>query len=171
MAQRTCTIDGCDKPHRAKGLCVTHYNQQMPEGKRHPKVTAPCVVCDAEVTRLSDRRRRPVCSVRCRTLLQWGVTGGHGYDWAKVAVQRARRLGARRVELVYREDVLARDGWRCYACGADTKDVADPFDPRSATVDHVVPLSRGGEHTMSNMRCCCLHCNSAKQERDISSAA
>ena len=25
---RTCTFYGCDRPHRAKGLCATHYYQQ-----------------------------------------------------------------------------------------------------------------------------------------------
>lgn len=25
MTQRTCTFDGCDQPHRARGWCQTHY--------------------------------------------------------------------------------------------------------------------------------------------------
>lgn len=27
MAERTCTIDGCAKAHRAKGLCAAHYSK------------------------------------------------------------------------------------------------------------------------------------------------
>lgn len=25
---KACTVSGCDKPHRARGLCSTHYNEQ-----------------------------------------------------------------------------------------------------------------------------------------------
>ena len=28
MSNRTCTIDGCARPHRAKGLCLMHYHRK-----------------------------------------------------------------------------------------------------------------------------------------------
>lgn len=38
MTQRTCSRDGCDRPHEAKGLCDRHYQQaryaQNPEPKK-----------------------------------------------------------------------------------------------------------------------------------------
>ncbi len=27
MTKKTCTVPGCDKPHRARGLCQNHYKQ------------------------------------------------------------------------------------------------------------------------------------------------
>lgn len=27
VTHRSCTVDGCARPHRARGLCVTHYQQ------------------------------------------------------------------------------------------------------------------------------------------------
>lgn len=74
MAHRTCTIDGCNKPHRAKGLCASHYNAQMPKGTRHPRLTLTCAVCGVEVrnkTRPAGSRRT-VCSNECRYVLRFG---------------------------------------------------------------------------------------------------
>lgn len=74
MAHRTCTIDGCGKTHRAKGLCSSHYNQSMPREKRHPKVTLTCFVCGIEVPGKFpvSSARRAVCSEDCKYVLRWG---------------------------------------------------------------------------------------------------
>ena len=37
------------------------------------------------------------------------------------------------------------------------------FPPDELTMDHVVPLIRGGRTTKSNVVPCCKHCNSQKQ--------
>ena len=37
------------------------------------------------------------------------------------------------------------------------------FPPHELTMDHVVPLIRGGRTTKSNVGPCCKHCNSQKQ--------
>lgn len=62
-----------------------------------------------------------------------------------------------------------RDGGICYLCGkpCDWHDctrgggafIAGPSYP---TVDHVVPLSRGGLHVWANVRLCCKRCNELK---------
>lgn len=44
----------------------------------------------------------------------------------------------------------------CHYCG-------DRFPPRELTMDHVVPLSRGGRTTKSNVVPCCQHCNYRKK--------
>ena len=38
------------------------------------------------------------------------------------------------------------------------------FPPRDLTMDHVVPLSRGGLTTKSNLVPCCKTCNNQKRE-------
>jgi len=35
----------------------------------------------------------------------------------------------------------------------------------ATTFDHIVSLSRGGDHSPSNTQPACLHCNSSKQDR------
>ncbi len=50
--------------------------------------------------------------------------------------------------------VLKRDGHRCGYCG-----------DRAATVDHIVPISRGGRNTWKNTVAACHGCNSRKANR------
>lgn len=69
MPQNTCGVEGCPKPHRARGLCSTHYNRQH-QPDRHRKSTTSCVVCGKAVIKLPSKRYRPVCSMYCRWFLQ-----------------------------------------------------------------------------------------------------
>lgn len=161
---KTCTLDDCGKPLRAKGLCSTHYNQKDPN--RHVARAVTCAACGAEVNRPAKSGRRPACSVGCRTTLQRGTDGdGSGrYAWAHDAAKRARKAGATVVELFDRTDVFVRDDWTCQLCHLPVDVMASPFDPAAPTVDHVVPLSRGGEHTLANAQTACLRCNSIKSD-------
>lgn len=164
MPTKTCTVDGCGKAHRARGLCSTHYNQRDP--KWHAARTTHCVVCGTITARPASSSRRPVCSVACRTALQFHhePTVSAGYNWSSMAVSRARRLGATVIEPFERETVFERDDWTCYLCSLPVLRGVSAFDPDSATVDHVIPLSHGGEHTVRNARTAHLRCNSAKQD-------
>ena len=65
----------------------------------------------------------------------------------------------------YRQQVLGRDGWRCYLC-------RKPIDPtlawpheRAATVDHVTPRSAGGLNGIANLRAAHWACNRDKGDR------
>ena len=76
MQERTCTIEGCDKPHRARGLCASHWNATYRKDQ-HREV--PCTICGTLVVKNAPgRKRRPVCSERCRyrvTHGRWPETG------------------------------------------------------------------------------------------------
>lgn len=162
---RTCTHPGCTKRHRAKGLCSTHYNQAQP--RRHALSPAACTACGEVIWRKAHSNRRHVCSTGCRASLQFGpgTTDRGSWSWTHMAMRRARRLGATVVEPVDRLDVFLRDGYICYLCHRALDPAADPFDLLFPTVDHVIPLRHGGPHTMANVRCACLGCNSRKQDR------
>lgn len=59
-------------------------------------------------------------------------------------------------------DVFERDGWVCGICAAPVdRDLQWP-DEMSASLDHVVPLSRGGHHVLSNVQLAHLGCNIRK---------
>lgn len=75
-------------------------------------------------------------------------------------VRRARLLGAA-VGRVLRSDVFSRDGWRCRGCGVAVATAGWPR-PDYATIDHIIPLSKGGEHSMGNVQLLCYHCNVKK---------
>lgn len=71
---------------------------------------------------------------------------------------RRSRIKATEVEPFTVEDVLVRDGSVCYLCekvlGRD-----------EVSLEHVAPLSRGGSHTLNNVRIACLPCNRRKGAR------
>lgn len=58
--------------------------------------------------------------------------------------------------------IFIRDGWICWLCKEPTEPQAPPKSPRSPSLDHVIPLSRGGTHTRGNVKCAHLQCNLTK---------
>jgi 5-methylcytosine-specific restriction endonuclease McrA len=55
------------------------------------------------------------------------------------------------------EEIRRRQGHRCLACG----------EKKPLTQDHIIPVSRGGVHTASNIQGLCLSCNSKKHDKTI----
>lgn len=74
--------------------------------------------------------------------------------------ENRRRARIRDVEIrpFERADVIKRDGMTCYICGQDLA-----LD--EVTLDHLIPISRGGAHAAENLAVCCQPCNSRKRDR------
>lgn len=67
---------------------------------------------------------------------------------------------------ITRREVFARGGGICYLCGQLTHyENSDEYSPLLATVDHLTPWTRGGEHSWENVKLCCLRCNIVKGNR------
>ena len=56
-----------------------------------------------------------------------------------------------------RAALMHRDRFRCAYCGG-----------KAETIDHVIPRSRGGEHSWENCVACCAPCNHRKADRLLS---
>ncbi|MGW0312024.1 HNH endonuclease [Streptomyces flavidovirens] len=81
------------------------------------------------------------------------------------ARRRMRMEQARTAEVFAPLDVHTRDRWTCQLCLLPIDpEVAWP-DRMSASVDHIVPLVRGGSHSMINVQSAHLGCNSSKGDR------
>ena len=160
---KICTLDGCTRPLRARGLCGSHYNQAH-QPNRHARQATHCVVCNAAIERAYRADRRPTCSPKCRHALA-GQQYAKTYDYVGHAMMRARALGATIVEPISNIEVFKRDNYTCYMCGIEVDPEADCYQPNSPTVDHVLPFAEGGQHTMDNVRCACFKCNSTKQAK------
>lgn len=65
-------------------------------------------------------------------------------------------------ESIVDTEVYDRDGWLCGICAAPVDRSLVWPDPQSVSLDHVVPLSRGGAHVLSNVQCSHLRCNIRK---------
>lgn len=75
---------------------------------------------------------------------------------------RSRRRGKIQAEAYTDRSVFDRDGWICYLCGVAVSTV-DKWPHRMApTIDHIVPISRGGPDTFENVACAHWGCNQDK---------
>jgi len=76
--------------------------------------------------------------------------------------RRRARVKAATIEVFKPREIFDRDDWRCLICGTPIPSVVVWPHPQSASLDHIVPLSKGGSHSRSNTRCTHLACNLAK---------
>lgn len=65
-----------------------------------------------------------------------------------------------------RKRIAERDGWKCHLCGL-------PVHPTgrgkgSATIDHVIPVSKGGSNALENLRLAHSSCNFKRGNADLS---
>jgi 5-methylcytosine-specific restriction endonuclease McrA len=81
---------------------------------------------------------------------------------ARAAARRRRKARLRRAETepYSREEIAERDGWRCHLCRR-------PVSRKTWTIDHLVPVSRGGADTKANVRLAHHRCNSRRGARGV----
>jgi len=86
---------------------------------------------------------------------------------AHIAKRRAIAAKAPLVENVRVERLAERDKNTCHLCG-ERVDLSIRFpDKQSPTVDHLVPIGLGGEHTYANTSLAHLGCNLAKGTKAV----
>lgn len=96
-----------------------------------------------------------------------GRSYARNWEQAHSAEKRARRkarLAGVRTEPVDRAAIILRDRQTCYLCGKQLK-------WRECTLDHVIPIAKGGSHTYANIRVACGPCNFSKQAKLIAQTA
>jgi 5-methylcytosine-specific restriction endonuclease McrA len=93
------------------------------------------------------------------------------YVWDEGAKARYHRRRARKKVATVRDpftnlEVFERDGWVCYLCETSVDRTLGYPDPLSASLDHEIPLEKGGEHSWENCRLAHFSCNVMKGARD-----
>ena len=74
----------------------------------------------------------------------------HGSHW----IRKERRLA-----------IYLRDGLSCVYCGNNLEDGA------TLSLDHIIPYSKGGDNSNSNLVTACTKCNSSRGDRDVADFA
>lgn len=78
--------------------------------------------------------------------------------------KRRAELAGVEYEHIDRIKVFKRDKWRCQICGCKTPKKYKAGALNAPTLDHVVPIIKGGPHIYANVRCACRSCNSRKHD-------
>lgn len=122
---------------------------------------AQCPTCGAVFS--PGTARRVYCTGRCQ-MRAYNTRRQVDGRLAKYRAERRQRMReqADPSEVFRAADVYTRDAWQCWLCHEEIDHAALWPDPRSASVDHVVPLSRGGSHTLANVKAAHLRCNLVK---------
>lgn len=95
-----------------------------------------------------------------------------------LATEHSHRRKARKLNTVVEKGISVlslkkKHGTKCHYCQKEmdfTKGVGRKFNNDMATIEHLIPLSRGGEHTFANTVLACRFCNisrGAKSQEDF----
>ena len=137
--------DECRK-QRAREKAGNWYNQKHGD-------TRPCASCGNVINRNGKR----MCE-ECRRI------GKAESRRASKSIRRAREKTNGPYELIRATAVFKRDEWICRLCNQPTESHEKVPHPRAPTIDHIMPISKGGTHTMDNVQCACFECNWMKAD-------
>ena len=150
-----CSIDGCDKPQTAPGLCSVHYARQRYRGDANAERKKL-----ANGTATPERKREN----RARAMRSYFQTP-HGKLRSRFNAAKRRVLEGGCSEHIDKAGFLAL--WNTHRCGLCGGMVFD----EQKSLDHIVPLSRGGDNTIANLQIAHLGCNQRKSNRPMMEAA
>lgn len=151
-----CRARACDDRASMDGRLAS-WQASSSERRRKDKVTLVCPHC--EVSFESNTGRRKHCGApECRA--KWHSKRMQPYVHARRAAKAG--VGSEGFEAL---EIYERDNWTCWICGGAALRDAPKGDPLGATLDHVVPLAKGGPHSRANVRCAHLECNLRKGDR------
>lgn len=113
-----------------------------------------CKHCGKEVIIHYGETRDVYCSNRCQ---EKDIRNNLAY-------KRRVRYKENYKEHVSKAYICKRDNWICHICGKPVdKHLKNP-DLMSASLDHIIPLSKNGIHAISNVKLAHMICNSYKRD-------
>lgn len=146
LGQRYCG-DICMRAE-ASSRVKARANKGKTVRPKRPSTRSHNVHCQHCGTEFRTSANGKFCSVACRSR-------------ETRARRRAWKLGVR-WEPIGLSTLSRRDGGLCHICNKPVLWTAKAPDPLSPSIDHVVPLSRGGSHTMGNTALAHFRCNYLK---------
>lgn len=168
--KKVCYVCGLDKPtgeyHKAgrSTYCKPceaekqrEYLRVNPRPRKAPNARqCVCEICAKPF--MGDNRQYLRCSPGCRRI---------GANRANIKFVQHRRAKERdpAADKFAPRVVYERDEWTCGLCGSSIDPAHRAPSPDAPSIDHIVPLSRGGTHTLANVQAAHLGCNVRKGNR------
>lgn len=136
------------------------------------KLIRNCVVCGSTIS--APTLITKACSEVCRKELKnkgrrgdkrkQSPSGRIDY-YCSTFRRRAEHYGVR-YERFDKHEIYARDNWVCGICGTPIDKTKTFPSPASPSLDHIIPMSKGGPHTRQNTQAAHLSCNAGKKNQE-----
>lgn len=117
-----------------------------------------CEICGTFFTYKAMSKR--ACSEACQLRIERN-------ERRRIKIKRKKRLQDNGSVRYDRGEIFKRDGWVCHLCGLPVKRKARCPHPLSPTIDHLIPLSKGGPDMPSNVKCAHFECNWKRCDIDL----
>ena len=148
--------------------CMLEFGKRMRESCYEPQ-NKKCKNCGSEFTTKFKKTNEEFCSDKCRKRM--GNRNKKLYD-KNVRAVRVVSNGSVDKDITL-EKLIARDEGMCYICSEkiDEEDYTVNADGHCVygnmypSVDHVIPIAKGGTHTWDNVKLAHRLCNSLKGDR------
>jgi len=130
------------------------YMKRRNEKLLAEKVANPryCLVCDALIPPTATLQKK-FCSNKCKQAAREGTASATGR--LRVTVNGVPQS-------IDRVVIYERDEWVCQLCMEPIDRTLRWPDPMCASIDHVVPVSMGGDNSAENLQASHLRCNVVK---------
>jgi 5-methylcytosine-specific restriction endonuclease McrA len=168
------------------GQCATCTGRVRIDSRSKPEGEARCRPCqranlfrECAFCELLFRSRRYVldgetkwtvtCSRECGVKFRYSQTEIQG-DRARNAMKCAKRQAVlinQKREIVLPVKVFIRDNWTCALCNGSVDSSFEGRHPKAPSLDHIIPLSKGGPHSYENVQLAHYGCNSRKGNRNV----
>jgi 5-methylcytosine-specific restriction endonuclease McrA len=184
---KPCAIDGCEETIRISGMCYGHYMRV----KRHGDPLAGKKTYELATDHEDGDRTCNTCKVKkpitafyrgaLYTRGRWPRCGECHVKWFTARYEenkayyddqfrtyrherRAKANGGNTDPGVTREKLRGIHGDDCMYCGTpmDFTERGRRQSRTRATVEHIIPIAKGGSHTWDNTALACASCNSTK---------
>lgn len=131
--------------------------------------------CSYECSYAYKIKQKPIHNTKCKECAKFfsgtnkskvfcSVTCSDKYKNRKKETTRRRRIvknGKVNWDISI-ERLMKRDGCNCYLCGERVDMNVDTNDDRYPSIEHVIPVCKGGTHTWGNVKLAHRGCNTAK---------
>ena len=95
---------------------------------------------------------------KCKSYRIYDVTDLASADFNEINRQKQQKKQSRRTYTQKERSIIyKKDNCKCYLCGKELL-------YSEMTLDHVIPLAKGGKDGLENLRCCCTNCNRWKAD-------
>lgn len=160
MMIRLCEIEECGRPHSARGLCKMHYKRQ---DLRHKQYSKEWFAKNPERTKELSKAWADANRDKVReSHRKYYHANKEKYEkyWSS---RRARIKNVSR-QSWSRWDIAERDNWTCQICFLPIENMSKENyrNPMYLNIDHIIPISKGGDDAPHNLQATHSKCNKSK---------